>query len=317
MKATRVPAALLVVIAALLTSSAASADELDAGFSDQAPPPFRAPAVPAGLYLVTDVYAGNVVASSGDTTTYTTATVRDVPGTYARVLDVVGSGALSEFDDRSFNGRARLSDGRPIAGTYYEDFVLTAAGFLSVNIVFFQDDAETREAARPSPTATARTIPRAATPAPSQPPATTAAPSPPASSSAPASPLAIASPRPTTDPSPAPRVPVANAGVALAPDGPVLASLEVLRGRTIVLWPRAFADGIAVPLRSWRLVSGGGDLVSRGSGSSVDGSQMTWIAIPPDRAVSIVRFEVTSDALPGRVLSAALAVTVRSPALLQ
>ena len=321
MKATRAPAAFLAVIAALFTSSAASADELDAGFSDAAPPPFRAPAVPEGLYLVTDVYAGNVVASSGDTTTYTTATVRDIPGTYARVLDVVGSGALSEFDDRSFNGRARLSDGRPIAGTYYEDFVLTAAGFVSVNIVFFQDDSETRDAARPSPVATARTIARAATPTPSRAPASTAAPS------SPASPVAIAStrptqepspaPRPTPDSSPAPRVPVANAGVALAPDGPVLASLEVLRGRTIVLWPRVFADGIAVPLRSWRLVSGGGDVVAPGSGSSVDGCQMIWLAIPPDGAVSIVRFEMTSDALPGRVLSAAVSVTVRSPALLQ
>lgn len=313
MKRKPTAAFLLAPIAAMLCASPVSADELDAGSSDPTPPPFSAPAVPAGLYLVTDVYAGDVVDSSGNTTTYSTATVRDMPGTYARVIDVVGSGADSEFDDQSFNGRARLSDGRSIAGTYYEDFVLTAAGFVSVNIVFFQDDSETREAARPSPAATHGTTSGTSTPAP--PPSFTSNVAPRATPSAPSP---VTSPRPLpTMPAPTVVRTVATAGVALASDGPVLASIEVLRGRTIQLWPRAFADGLAVPIRSWRLVSGGADRLSPISGSATEGCEVWWLSLPPDGARSVLRFEVTSDALPGRVMTASVSVTVRSPALLQ
>ncbi len=98
------------------------ADELSEG-SDPTPDP--APfVVPDGIYAVTDVYAGDVVSTSGNTTTYTTETVHDAPGTYARVVDVIGSGSSSFFDGSSFNARAVLPDGRPVAGTYYDDFVL-------------------------------------------------------------------------------------------------------------------------------------------------------------------------------------------------
>jgi hypothetical protein len=263
--------------------------------------------VPEGLYLVTDVYAGEVVVTSGNTTTYATATVADVPGTYARVVDVVRSGDASTFDDRSFNGRGRLTDGRSIAGTYYEDFVLTPAGFVSVNIVFFQDDSETREPPRPSAppsrapnaspaptgTATGRVVP---TVAPSS-----------IASSQPRIPAATA----------APRTPVLTAGVALAPDGVVIGSIEVLRGRRVVLWPRAFADGVAVAVRSWRLVSGSADIIGPVSGTAADGCAASWLSLAPGGVPFMLRFEVTSDAVPGRVMVATLSVNVRSPALLQ
>ncbi|HZP97333.1 MAG TPA: hypothetical protein VFC31_13520 [Candidatus Limnocylindria bacterium] len=118
----------LVLGIALLQASPALAwdpfgDDLDAGFGDPVPDP--APfAVPEGLYVVTDVYAGDVVTTAGDTTTYATETVHDTPGTYARVIDVVSSGSSSAFDGASFNGRAVLPDGRPVAGTYYDDMAL-------------------------------------------------------------------------------------------------------------------------------------------------------------------------------------------------
>ena len=82
MKRKPTAALLLAPIAAIFCASPVNADELDAGFSDPTPPPFSAPAVPADLHLVTDVYAGDVVDSSGNTTTYSTATVRDMPSTY-------------------------------------------------------------------------------------------------------------------------------------------------------------------------------------------------------------------------------------------
>ncbi len=309
MKVRRAGASLILAIAPALCAGPASADELDAGFSDPASPPFTAPPVPAGLYLVTDVYAGEVVTSSGNTTTYSTTTLSDRPGTYARVVDVVSSGAASAFDDRSFNGRARLSDGRSIAGTYYEDFVLTPAGFVSVNIVFFQDDSETRQASRPSPIPTI-------TPTPPSSPASSLGPR--LQPSAAPSSVAGADPRPRLPaPTPNPRMPVAAAGVALASDGPVLGSIEVLRGRTVVLWPRAFSDGSAVPISSWRLVAGSADLLSPLAGSAGEGCALTWLSPTSAGAPLVLRFEVTSDALPGRVMIASLSVTVRSPALLR
>src|SRR6185503_15906648 len=194
--------------------------------------------VPPGLYLVTEVYAGSVATTNGATTTYQTLTVRATPGTYARLLAVVGTGVTSAFDGRSFNGRGRVSDGRSIAGAYYETFVLRATGFVPVNIVFFQDDSETR-----------------AVIAPTAAPATSAAGTP--------APLATAAPsvrpaatpfQPTPRPAPTmPPLPIAAAGVALEQGGPTLGAIDVLRGRVVHLWPRVFVDGVPVPVRDWRL----------------------------------------------------------------
>ena len=66
------------------------------------PAPFIAP---PGIYYVTDTYVADVVTSSGPLTTYSTATVHESTGSYARVLDTVGTGASSAFDGDAFNGR--------------------------------------------------------------------------------------------------------------------------------------------------------------------------------------------------------------------
>jgi hypothetical protein len=290
------------LLVANCVASAALADELDPGITE---PP--AASVPPDLYVVTDVYAGGVVTTTGDTTTYTTATVHDSPGTYARVIDVVGTGVPSAFDARSFNGRARLADGRLVSGVYYENFVLTSVGFVSVNIVFFQDDSETasRPSSTPAPTASTR------------PPAPTAAPGPTGSLPTPTAGPA-ASPSPTAIPMPsAPRPVIVTAGVALAASGPALGAIDVLRGRVVQLWPRAFVDGIPVPVREWRLVDGIVDEASRRSGGAFDPCDATWLAPASPNTSRVLRFEVTTDAAPGRVLTATIAVTVRSPALLQ
>src|SRR5947209_12514808 len=97
---------------------------------------------PAGIYYVTDTYVADVVTTNGPLTTSSTETVHESTGSYARVLGDVGTGDESVFDGTSFNGRARLTDGREVAGTYYENYVLTADGFVPVSVVFFQDDAE-------------------------------------------------------------------------------------------------------------------------------------------------------------------------------
>ena len=280
-------------------------DDFDPGFFT---PPDPAPfVVPEGLYVVTDVYAGDVVSTYGDTTTYTTETVHETPGTYARVIDVVGSGGSSTFDGASFNDRASLPDGRPVGGTYYEDFVFTSGGFVSVNIVFFQDDNAVRTSGSGStPPPVAAPPPPAPTPAPTQPSAYT----PP--------PVARPASTPTPEreeplPPPAPRV--ATAGVALAANGPALSSIEILRGRRVQLWPRASVDGQPVAVRTWRLVSGQIDIASQRDGSGVDSCDAAWIVMPPAGVTYTLRFDVTTDAAPGRVLSASITVALRSPAL--
>src|SRR5207302_158340 len=115
---------------------------------DEPPPPSREPdpapfiAPPPGIYYVTDTYVADVVTSSGPLTTYSTATIHESTGSYARVLDIVGTGASSAFDGSAFNGRRTLGDGRSVAGTYYENYVLIDGGFVPISVVFFQDDAE-------------------------------------------------------------------------------------------------------------------------------------------------------------------------------
>lgn len=270
----------------------------DPGF-DEGPTDRPDPApfvVPDGLYSVTDVYAGDVVTSAGDTTVYSTATIRDDPGTFARVVDVVGTGQASRFDGASFNGRARLPDGRAVAGTYYENFVLTASGYVSVSFVFFQDDSATRATAAPAPT-----------PAP---PARSSTPVPVASP--PSLPAATPAPTPTARP-----LPVIVAGVALAPTAPVLTSLEVLRGRATHLWLRAFVDGAPVPVTSWRFTGGTVDSATPAGGLGSGPCEVTWLTLAPPGAALTLRFAVETAAMPGRTLEASIRVIVRSPALLE
>lgn len=258
------------------------------------PAPFVAP---PGLYLVTDVYTGNAVTTNGNTTTYSTTTAHDTPGTYARVIDTVGTGVASAYDGAAMNGRTLLPDGRAVAGTYYEDYVLTSEGYLSVNIVFFQDDAITVvvPVSTAAPATAPANAPRPSAPAPQQVP--------------------TPAPRPTAVPTPRPVV--ATAGVALGETAPALTTIEVLRGRRVALWPRAFLDGIPVRVRSWRLVSGYVDLVSVREGDATTSCDATWLTLAEPGSAWVLRFEITTDAAPGRLLTAAISVVVRSPALEQ
>jgi hypothetical protein len=115
--------------------------------------PAGAPAPPDEIYLVTDAYAGDAVTRDGPLTTYSTETVHEITGSYARLLEHVGTGASSAYDGAAFNGRASLTDGRAVAGTYYENYVFTGDGFVAVSVVFFQDDSEIARRSRTVPAA--------------------------------------------------------------------------------------------------------------------------------------------------------------------
>ena len=308
--------AILVTAATLLTGTPANArDPFENGRRALPPPVAPAPdpvafVVPAGLYYVTDTYVGNVVATSGATTTYSTTTVHESTGTYARVIDTVDTGASSAFDGTAFNGRGALTDGRALAGMYYENFVLSASGYVPVSIVFFQDDSETRRrasASSPPPAATALPAASVATvgstasrtvvsPAPSFKPQTTVAPVPKRTT-----PIAPVGPR-------------LRAGVALAPDGATLGSAEVLRGRLVHFWPKAFADDVVVPIRSWRLLSAQPDRISASSGS-IEPLAAQWIQMPESGVLWLLRFEIFTEMAPTERLEAQISITVRSPAL--
>lgn len=301
----RACALLLVVLQLAGTRPALGWDPFGGPAFDEGPsdPPDPAPlVVPDGLYAVTDVYAGDVVSTAGNTTVYSTVTVRDDPGTFARVVDVVGTGQASRFDGASFNGRGRLPDGRPVAGTYYESFVLTPSGYVSVGFVFFQDDTTTRDA--PAPTAAPAASPGA--PAPSSTPA------------AAATPIVARPPAATPAPPPTARpLPAVTAGIALGPTAPILASMEVLRGRTTELWLRAFLDGVPVAVTSWRFLGGSVDLLTPSAGSGSDPCVVTWLTLAPPGATLTLHFTVEAATAPGRMAEAAIRVIVRSPALLE
>ncbi len=296
-------AATLVLAVALIPAIQAQARE---PFEHEAPPVVPTPdpvafVVPAGLYYVTDTYVADVVATSDATTTYSTATVHESTGTYARVIDSVDTGASSAFDGTAFNGRGTLTDGRALAGTYYENFVLTAGGYLPVSIVFFQDDSETRRRASLS-------SPRPATSSP----AATSAPV-----VGPSDARGGATPTPSFRPQPpiAPVAPTLRAGVALAADGPTLRSAEILRGRLIYFWPRAYANDAAVAVRSWRLLSATPDYVSATTGAS-EPLAAQWLRMPIHGVRWSLRFEIFTEVAPMERLDAEITITVRSPALI-
>ena len=255
--------------------------------------------VPAGLYFVTDTYVADVVATSDATTVYSTTTVHESTGSYARVIDAVDTGTSSAFDGMAFNGRGALTNGQALAGTYYENFVLTASGYVPVSIVFFQDDSETkRRQALSSPTPAPKA---SASPAPS---VTTAQRG-----------DEIAQPPSSKKQVPIePTRPTMRAGISLAPDGPTLAAAEVLRGRLIQFWPRVFANNVAVPIRSWRLVSAQPDRISASAGSTQP-LVAQWIRMPAPGVSWSLRFEIFSEVAPTERLEAEISVTVRSPAI--
>jgi hypothetical protein len=262
------------------------------------PAPFIAP--PPDLYYVTDTYVADVVISTGPSTTYSTTTVHESTGSYARVLETVGTGVPSAFDGSAFNGRRALGDGRLVAGTYYENYVLTAGGFVPVSIVFFQDDAEL-----------ARLL------AVEQPAPTTAPPTPGAPSSIGRAPGATCCPAERAVGAPPAQVKPVRPALSLLPASAPLTTLEVLRGRAVSLWPRAFVDGREVPVRSWTVIAGevGGALATAGPGTIPFRSSWSRLA-PPGAAYEVVfRIEVDYPDAGHRTVDAAIAVVVRSPAL--
>jgi len=296
----------LSVTAILLISSVPgyAREPLEDQWSRVPPPPVPDPVafvVPAGLYYVTDTYVADVVATSDATTVYSTTTMHESTGTYARVIDIVGTGASSPFDGVAFNGRGALTNGQALAGTYYENFVLTAGGYVPVSVVFFQDDSETRRQQGLSSSTVAAKA--SASPAPAVtsgerrdeitlPPSIKAR-------------LPVEPSRPTM-----------RAGISLAPDGPTLASAEVLRGRLVQFWPRVFANDVAVPIRSWRLVSAQPDRISATTGGTQPLAAQ-WIRMPAPGVNWSLRFEIFSEVAPTERLEAEITVTLRSPALVK
>jgi len=265
------------------------------------PAPYVAP--PPGVYYVTDTYVADVVTSTGPLTTYTTTTVHQSTGSYARVLETVGTGEASVYDGRAFNGRRALGDGRLIAGTYYENYVRTDVGFEAVSIVFFQDDAELARllAATPSP--------GVGRPQPT-----------PSRSSGPIDSGCCAATRPGRTAGPAPTAPPLRPirpGISLLPASVPLAGLEVLRGRAITLWPRAFVDDREVPVRSWAVIRGdaGEPATMNGAGGVPFRTSWPRLANPGSTFDLVFRIEVDTPETGHRTVEATIAVVVRSPAL--
>ena len=280
------------------------------------------PIVPAGIYFVTEVYVGDVVSVSGAVTTYSTATVADTPGTYARVVDTVGTGASSVFDGSAFNGRALLGDGRAVAGTYYENFILSGGTFVPVSVVFFQDDSVV--------------APPAPTPPPPPPPVPTAAPSvpSPAPTSRPVVPSLPAPAPPTPAPAPTGRIapviepartappprrdPVLRPGITSSPLGDVAFTLEMLRGRAATLWFRVVADGVTIPVSSWRVVAGEHTALGPTTGGREDPFRARWDTVTPPGTAWTMRIDATVlvDGIP-YATSGDVTIVVRSPALIR
>lgn len=265
---------------------------------DWPPPPAwtpePAPVVPPpGIYLVTETYAGDSVSQIGAVTTYSTDTVHEITGSYARVLESVGTGGSSAYDGTAFNGRASLTDGRSVAGTYYENFIQSGGAFIPVSVVFFQDDSEIASAAaaaRPQPVV-----------APAPQPAPVLAPMPSPAQATPAPPVVIEREVPA---------PVAPARPAVTPST-LLAdrSIEVLRARRTSL---SFAGA---DVRGWRFLSG--DCVSLGavSGTPTDPFVARWDRLAPLGTTWVVRFLV--DYADGTSHELIVRVAVRAPGLVE
>ena len=252
--------------------------------------PEPAPVVPSpGIYLVTDTWAGDTVLTAGPVTTYSTDTVHQTTGSYARVLDIVGTGGPSVFDGAAFNGRASLTDGRPVAGTYYENYILTDVGFVPVSVVFFQDDSEIARAMREA--GAVRPVPAPGSPfAPVLLPGLGAA-------------GAIA---PTVDRGrPSPGVPPRPRSSVLLQDRAV----EVIRGRRTTLWLSG-AD-----VRGWRFLSGEAVALGPLAGASGEPFVARWDRLAPPNATWIVRFLI--DYADGGSHELTVRVAVRAPGLVE
>jgi hypothetical protein len=274
------------------------------------PAPFIAP--PPDIYYVTDTYVADVVTTSGPVTTYSTTTVHESTGSYARVLDTVGTGESSAFDGTAFNGRRRLADGRLVAGTYYENYVRTDGGFVPISIVFFQDDAEIARLIAETPTPGVVDL-RPSTPS-------TVAPSTPSTVARQLAPgWCCTFERPGIAPAwpPAAATKPIRPGISLSPTGAPLAMAEVLRGRPVSLYPRAFVGDREIPIRSWTVVAGdpGEALATTGSAGTPFRTSWPRLAPPGSTYELVFRIEVDTPDTGHRTVDASMSVLVRSPAL--
>ena len=254
---------------------------------------------PDGIYLVTETYVDDVVTRSGPVTVYATETVHEVTGSYARVLETVATGARSDFDGTAFNGRASLTDGRSVAGTYYETFVRVGDEYVAVSVVFFQDDLEVARAAGTSPAAAPEAgpaeLPIAVTP---DVPATgTVAPV-----------IEIAEVSPGAVPDREPLEPVVAPGRP-GPGTVTDRAIEVLRARRIAV---SFTDPL---VRRWSFSGGEALLLGPASGDAGQPFVARWDRLAPVGGSWIVRFAL--DLTDGSTRELALRVTVRAPGLVE
>jgi len=300
MKRSRVIAATFAVTLAASAPAGAWDPDSEEPFSDgpeSAPwTPEPAPvAPPEGMYLVTDTYVDDVVTRSGPVTTYATETVHEITGSYARVLESVPTGARSGYDGAAFNGRAELTDGRSVAGTYYENYIRTDAGYTPVSIVFFQDDLEIARAARAA----------APVPAPVVDPVPVWVPGAERAIAAPLAPVGTVAPIIEERVVPLPiRLPGPVASAPL-PDR----MIEVLRARRIAI---SFTDTGVV---SWRFVSGEGTALGPVSGSAAEPFYVRWDRLAPPGGAWVARFFVAFT--DGTTRELAIRVTVRAPGLVE
>lgn len=301
-----------------------------------------------GLHAVTDVYAGERVTTAGPTTRFEALTERADPGTFAKLIATAHTGERSDIDARAWNARRTLSDGRPVAGAFYENYVCDRYGCQVDKIVFFQDDEETARLAASPPPAPISAPSDPPAPAPPSGPVTVVAVGAPPSDAwgggAPAlvTPLverdvlpATIGPGPGAGSGPAsgsppiaqlppPSAPAqpqrdVRAGLALAPLGDTLGAFEVLRGRRVRLWARATVDGIPARVRSWHVESGDMTVLGPIAGAGDEPLIAAWPAMSPGgvpfRPAIAIDVEVTGA--PDRRIVATVDVSVRSPALVQ
>lgn len=252
---------------------------------------------PAGIYLVTETYVEDVVTRSGPATVYSTETVHETTGSYARVLETVATGSRSDFDGAAFNGRAAMGDGRSVAGTYYENYIRTDAGFIPVSVVFFQDDLEIARASH-------GTTPLVE-PARTEPTAPTAAPVAPRGAVTPA----IDLPADRTNPPP-----VGERSEPVAPSrtapGPLPdRTLEVLRARRIGI---SFLEPGVV---RWRFSGGEVLLLGPAGGDASQRFVGRWDRLPPSGGTWVTRF--TLEFVDGTARELTIRVSVRAPGLVE
>jgi len=209
---------------------------------------------------------------------------------------------VSAYDGAAFNGRASMMDGRAVAGTYYENYVLTDSGFVAVSVVFFQDDSEIARAlhaARPAPT-TPSAPPTGPSSAPSFGPSLA-----PVVLLLPSGPGAVTPSVDRAAPPPAMMVQAPVRPAVLLPDR----SIEILRGRRTEL---AFngADVLA-----WRFLSG--DCVPLGplAGGATQPFVGRWDRLPPPTGMWVTRFLI--DYTDGTSHELVVRVAVRAPGLVE